>query len=379
MTDIVLPHAWKARPHQRDLFDYLFTNEEEGAGCFPWKRRALEVWHRRAGKDSCSLQIMAMASQMVVGTYWHMLPTLNQGRKVVWDGIDRVGRRMIDQAFPQELRASTNETDMTIKMKNGSVWQVVGSDNYNSLVGTNPRGVVFSEYSVADPDAWTYIRPILRENHGFAIFIYTPRGKNHGWDLYDKVKKNPRWHVSLLTIDDTKNEFGQPLVTEADIQEERDEGMAEEDIQQEYYCSFAAGIRGAYWASEVERAREENRIGRIPYSNLMPVHLYLDIGIDDATACWFGQRRHYESSPGIKWGFCGDCGSPLSWEGHTRTLNGLHITEFHISSFDDPDGFKPELHWFDRERLPWFEIHDDLPRYERLHTDADPLRHGPSE
>ena len=92
-----------------------------------------------------------------------------------------------------------------------------------------------------------------------------------------------------------------------------------------------------------------------------------------------GQRRHYESSPGIKWGFCGDCGSPLSWEGHTRTLNGLHITEFHISSFDDPDGFRPELHWFDRERLPWFEIHDDLPRYERLHTDADPLRHGPSE
>lgn len=292
-NSIELPYHWIARSHQVPLFDYMFPMQD-GERVIREQARALEVWHRRAGKDSASLQIECLASQMKVATYWHMLPTLNQGRKVVWEGIDKHGRRMIDQAFPKELRESTNQTDMQIRFKNGSIWQVVGSDNYDSLVGTNPFGVVFSEYSVADPEAWNYLRPILRENGGFAIFIYTPRGKNHGFDLYNKVKKNARWHVSLLTIEDTKREDGTPIVTEEDIQEERDDGMSEEMIRQEFYCSFSAGVVGAYWAHLVEAADLDDRIGDVPYDPLLSVHLYFDIGIDDATAVWFGQRRQFQ-------------------------------------------------------------------------------------
>jgi hypothetical protein len=55
---------------------------------------------------------------MRVGTIWHMLPTLKQGRRVIWDGIDREGRRMIDQAFPKEMRDPKNpinNSDMQIR------------------------------------------------------------------------------------------------------------------------------------------------------------------------------------------------------------------------------------------------------------------------
>jgi phage terminase large subunit len=64
------------------------------------------------------------------------------------------GKRIIDQAFPKEIRTRTIDNSMTIHLKNGSIWQCVGSDNYNSLVGSNPVGIVMSEYSIADPAAW---------------------------------------------------------------------------------------------------------------------------------------------------------------------------------------------------------------------------------
>jgi hypothetical protein len=56
---------------------------------------------------------------------------------------------------------------MFIKFNNGSTWQVVGSDNFDRLVGASPLGVVFSEWALAKPDAWTYMRPILAENGGW--------------------------------------------------------------------------------------------------------------------------------------------------------------------------------------------------------------------
>src|SRR6185312_8507339 len=115
-----------------------------------------------------------------VGTYWHMLPEASQARKAIWDAINpHTGRRRIDEAFPRELRQATREQDMLIRFVNGSTWQVVGSDNYNSLVGSPPVGVVFSEWSLAKPDSWTYIRPILAENGGWVLKIWTPRGRNH--------------------------------------------------------------------------------------------------------------------------------------------------------------------------------------------------------
>jgi len=278
MADISLPYNWKARPHQVNFMRAMAIEN---------KKRAVCVWHRRAGKDSASINFTAVEAHRKVATYWHMLPTQRQGRKVIWDAINPfTGQKVIDQAFPPEIRQATNNTDMKIELKSGSIWQVVGSDSFDSLVGSNPFGVVFSEYSIADPRAWDFIRPILMENGGWAIFIYTPRGKNHGWDLYQMAKDNPDWFCELLTIEDTKREDGTPIVSRAQFEEEIKAGMDPLLAQQEFYCSFDAGLFGAYYTEELKRAR----FGDFPWDPRKPVHTFWDLGLRDATAIWFLQE-----------------------------------------------------------------------------------------
>ena len=283
MSEVQLPNQWQARPYQQDLFRYMFTGGLD-------RKRAACVWHRRAGKDSCCLNLAAVASQMRVGTIWHMLPTLKQGRKVIWDGIDKHGRRMIDQAFPPEMRSGKNDSEMQIRLKNGSIWQVVGSDNYDALVGTNPVGIIMSEYSIADPAAWDYIRPILAENGGWAMFIYTPRGNNHGYKLFDSAKKSQDWFASLLTVDDTHDERGNFIVSPEAIESERMAGYSEEKIQQEFYCSFDGGMEGAFYTNEIKQSRREGRIGIFPHDPAKPCQTFWDIGFRDQTSILITQR-----------------------------------------------------------------------------------------
>lgn len=223
MPEIEIPNNWNPREYQRPLWSYLSNGG----------KRAVAVWHRRSGKDSVALNWEAKAIFERVGVYWHMLPLNTQARKVIWDGIDKFGRRMIYQAFPKELIKSVNSQEMKIEFVNGSIWQCVGSDNYDALVGGNPVGVVFSEYSIANPAAWDYIRPILTENGGWALFIYTPRGHNHGYELYNHAGSDG-WFRQILTVEQTK------AIDIKAVDEERNAGMSESMIAQEFYCSFEA-------------------------------------------------------------------------------------------------------------------------------------------
>lgn len=274
---IVLPNLWRARPHQVPFMSALASGV----------KRAVCVWHRRAGKDSASLNFECVEAHRVIANYWHMLPTAVQGRKVVWDAIDpRTGVRVINQVFPPEIRKSINNTEMKIELTCGSTWEVVGSDNYDRLVGANPYGVVFSEYSIADPRAWDFIRPILVENGGWAVFIYTPRGKNHGNDLYQMALNNPDWFCELLTIEDTERNDHSPVITRQQYQDEIDAGMDPQLAMQEFYCSFDAGLMGAYYTEQLKQAK----FGAYPYNPKLPVHTFWDIGIKDATAIWFAQQ-----------------------------------------------------------------------------------------
>lgn len=260
------------------MWDYL----EKGG------RNAVGVWHRRSGKDSLMLNYTAVAAHQRKGVYWHMLPEAEQARKAVWNGIDREGRRIIDQAFPPEIRKAYDKQTMTIELKCGSMWQLVGSDNYNSLVGSNPVGVVYSEFSIANPAARDFLRPILKENGGWQSFIYTPRGKNHGYDLYQMAKSNPQWFAQILTVEDTG------ILTPQDIQDERDSGMDEDMIRQEYYCSFEAAMRGAYYGDIFETLEKTGRICTVPYNPAIPVETWWDLGIGDSTSIWFIQKVNNE-------------------------------------------------------------------------------------
>ena len=279
MPSISIPHEWAPRPHQLGLF------KAYDAGT----KRFCVVWHRRAGKDSTVLNLSAKAMLERVGTYWHLFPYQTQARKAIWNGIDSQGRKILDQVFPQEIRKRTSSQEMLIELVNGSTWQLAGSDNYDSLVGSNPVGVVFSEWSLCDPNAWAYIRPILAENDGWASFIYTPRGKNHGWSLYNMARKSDDWYCENLTVNDTKREDGSPVITHQIIDQERAEGMEEALIQQEFYGSFESQIAGAYYADQISAAKDQGRIGRLPIEPSLPVHTAWDLGIADAMSIWLFQ------------------------------------------------------------------------------------------
>lgn len=196
--------------------------------------RAIWVVHRRAGKDKTCWNYMIKRAFERIGTYFYFLPTYSQAKKVIWDNIDSDGFKMLEH-IPKELIRSTNATELKIELINGSVIQLIGADEFKrSGVGTNPIGVVFSEYSITSPEAWKYVSPILAANGGWAIFNFTPRGMNHAWELLQKAEQNEQWFTEVLTVADTG-------ALSPEILEEERKNMPQDLFDQEYYCKFLDG------------------------------------------------------------------------------------------------------------------------------------------
>lgn len=247
-------------------------------------KRAIAIWPRRAGKDLTAFNYVIRRALSKVGVYFIVYPTYSQGRKILWDSMTNEGVRFLDY-IPPEIVESTNTTEMKIRLKNQSMIQVVGSDNYDSLVGTNAIGIIFSEYALQDPRAYQFLRPVLTANDGWALFISTPRGKNHFWELYQIAINNPEhWFCSKLTVLDTGH------ISLHDIEREKASGeMSEDLIQQEYFTSFEMGVEGAYYTKYIDRMRIKGQIGMVPYEAGFKVHTCWDIGVRDSTAIIFFQ------------------------------------------------------------------------------------------
>lgn len=267
------------------------------AGC----KFAVWVCHRRAGKDRTALAQAARLAMQRVGLYWHCLPTLKQARRVVWDGITSDGRNLIKATFPREIIKKVNEDDMKLTLINDSIIQLVGADNFDSLVGANPINVVFSEWALTDPRAYDFVRPILRENKGAVSFIYTPRGYNHGWTILQTAKKFPGAFVAVMGIKDTG------VLSEADIDLERALGMPEDLIQQEYYVDFSTANVGAIVGKWIAQAEREGRVNEnAVWSPGSRVIVSSDIGYRDTASWWWWQLKlggfdliHYDEASGL--------------------------------------------------------------------------------
>lgn len=278
---IELPNLWSPRDYQQPLWRYMHSGG----------KRAVAIWPRRHGKDDLALHYTACAAHERVGVYWHLLPQQNQARKAIWDAVNpHTGRRRIDDAFPRELRETTREQDMLIRFKSGSTWQVIGSDNYDALVGTPPIGVVFSEWALSNPQAWSLIRPILLENGGWSMFITTPRGRNHAHRMFQMAEESPEWFAERLTSQDTGVFTPEALASErAELIAERGEEDGEAIYAQEYMTSWSAALPGAYYAKLIDKAEADGRIGFVPYNPQKQVHTAWDLGRNDATVIWFAQ------------------------------------------------------------------------------------------
>jgi hypothetical protein len=251
------------------------------------------VWHRRGGKDDLSLHWTSCASHQRVGNYWHMLPQANQARKALWDAINpHTGKKRIDEAFPPELRRSTNSTEMKIEQLIGSTWQVVGSDNFNSLVGSPPIGLVFSEWPLCNPAAWAYLMPIIEENGGWVIFNGTPRGKNHAYRTLKAAQNRAGSFGELLPATTTSIFSAEQLERiRLELIDAYGEEYGQAVFEQEYLVSFEAANLGAILGRWLARAETEGRINNEHAYDPdgAPLEISSDIGRRDASSWFFWQ------------------------------------------------------------------------------------------
>lgn len=280
MKKVDLPYKFTLRHYQVDPWNAILSYDF---------KRGIMVVPRRNGKDLlCWNALIAKALQRRA-LYYYVAPYYNQIRQIIWEGFDGTGRRFLDY-IPKELVTNMTKLDMRIDLINGSQIKLQGSDAIDRIVGTNPYGVVFTEFSLHKPGAWDYLRPILAENGGWAVFNGTPRGMNHFFKLYELANKTGGqydWFSQYLTRDDT----GVPTL-EA-IEEDRRSGMPEALIQQEYYCSFSAGDVGSYYADYMGWLYDNGHITEVPWDPAREVHTSWDIGVNDHTAIWFWQSSRF--------------------------------------------------------------------------------------
>jgi phage terminase large subunit len=279
-----VPVEWVPRPHQKLLKDAW----ERGV------RWQAHVWHRRAGKTAACLDLLVSAAIKRPGNYWFLCPKLTQTRTAIWDSRRADGRREIDVHIPKDIRTRINEAMMLIELVNGSSIRFLGSDGFDRLVGANVHGIVFDEFALGDPAAWDYLAPILLADpnkEAWAVFISTYRGRNHWYRLANRVKDDPEWATSFLTIEDTVREDGERIITAEQIERERAQGKAEEFLRQEYYNDPLSGFDGSYYGAQMRQMQADGRLGPVLYDQKLPVTAAVDLGMSDEMVFTFWQEN----------------------------------------------------------------------------------------
>ena len=258
---------FQVREYQRPFFEAM-----EGGKY----RNAIVLLPRRSGKDLMCWNYCITYALSKTTSVLYLLPTYSQAKIVIWDAIAIDGTRFMDY-IPKELIKSVNASELKITFINNSILQLRGADNYDrSIVGTNASLIVFSEFAICDPRAYEFASPIVAANGGQMIFISTPRGRNHLWELWNRAQTWKDWFCYKLTVEDTNH------VTEETLAKEREE-HSEEYMSQEWYCSFDRGIQGSFYAHYITKMMADGRIGRIPYDPSLPVNTAFDLGFNDQT------------------------------------------------------------------------------------------------
>lgn len=241
------------------------------------KRWMLLVVHRRAGKTTAALNFLQRSAITKPNTrYAYIAPTYKMAKNVAWSILKECSR-----FIPGIIQ---KESELSVTYPNGSKITLYGGENPDSLRGMGLSGVVFDEYGQQPSNIFTeVIRPTLLENEGYAIWIGTPKGKNEFFRLYEKYKNDGDWFVRHLTVDDTR------VIDKAEIENSR-RTMSPEELAQELYCSFESSVKGAVYAEQIRRARDQQRIGIIPFHRDQKVYTVWDIGVGAAMAVGFYQR-----------------------------------------------------------------------------------------
>lgn len=261
--DIVIPYE------PRDQF-LGYHNRAERWACI--------VAHRRAGKTVACINDAikrCIECEQPDPRIAYLAPFYAQAKDIAWHYL-----RQFTSPIPG---VQTNETELRVDLPNGGRIRLYGADNYDRMRGIYLDGVILDEPAQMDPRAWSeVIRPALSDRQGWATFIGTPKGHNDFYTIWERAKSESDWYALMLRASETG------LLPEAELLDAR-KTMSADEYEQEYECSFDAAVKGAYYASEIARARLEKRITRVPYDRYVPVMTGWDLGFTDSTAIWFLQ------------------------------------------------------------------------------------------
>jgi phage terminase large subunit len=274
--------GWRPRSDQMPIWEALVSG----------KSTVVVNACRRFGKDELMLNWMAVAAMQRVGSYLYMMPEYSAVRRTLYTGVNpRTGRARAFDAFIPEIIAKTDEKGMMLTLINGSTVQFVGSDTHSSFIGSSVVGVVMSEAALADPAAYAFLRPILKESKGWFAAISTPRGKNWFYDLYNTHLDNPKSFTTTISAADSE------AFTKEQLKEERHDyiqmyGSAQGNslFAQEYMASWEASNLGAVFGAEITKLKADGRYGLCAYDPRYLVDTSCDLGISDATTYLFFQN-----------------------------------------------------------------------------------------
>ena len=257
------------------------------------KRFNVILCHRRFGKTIYAINEKidkALRNTLTNPQYAYIAPTYGQAKKVAWEALKMYTRDIPGVEYHEtELKCTIHRPATKDKI----TIYLMGAENIDALRGMYFDGVILDEYADMNPEIWTkVIIPALSDRKGWAIFIGTPKGQNHFYDIFQFAKNgNPEkgdkgppdnWFHAMFKASETG-------VLPPDELESARASMAPEEYEQEYECSFAAALVGAYYGGQMEKAEAGGRITAVPYTPDLPVYTAWDLGVDDSTSIWLFQ------------------------------------------------------------------------------------------
>ena len=221
---------------------------------------------RRFGKTFLSsIELVTNAIKGKDRHCWYVAPTYKAAKEIAWD--------MLIASVPREYIRKTNETSLTIELINGSTISLKGAEKPDNLRGRSLDFVVLDEFADMRPEAWfEVLRPSLSDRQGSALFIGTPKGRNHFYDLWTRgADKEPGWSSYQFTTIDGGN------VSESEIEQAKRD-LDERTFNQEYQAQFVnySGII-YYNFSRQESVRKVDEVSDI-------LHIGMDFNLDPMSA-----------------------------------------------------------------------------------------------
>jgi len=224
----------------------------------PWQQ---QVWNdqsrfkvvaagRRTGKSRLAAWMLIVeALQADRGNVWYVAPTQGQARDIMWLTLLELGNPVIE---------SSHVNNMQIKLVNGAVISLKGADRPETMRGVSLKFVVLDEYADMKPSVFEQIlRPALADLKGKSLFIGTPMGRNHFYELYNYGEKQndteyKSWHFTS---------FDNPLLDPKEIEAAK-KSMSSFAFRTEFMASFEAASGGIFKEEWIKIDEEEPKDGR---------------------------------------------------------------------------------------------------------------------